>query len=135
MRATCSSAVLALALVAGVVGGAWWWRHPRAFHAAPTSPSLGLGEVRAATSQPLHVAMQHPMTDADGSVVLTGAEPHVVSNRARANPIGTPRPQVIMTIQATRPGEVRVQGIDLSYQYGHQSGTQRVGQYVWLEYD
>lgn len=51
------------------------------------------------------------------------------------NPLDTPRPQVIMTIQAAEPGELRVQGINLSYQYGHQSGTQRVGEYVWLSYD
>lgn len=51
------------------------------------------------------------------------------------NPIDTPRSLVIMTIDAARPGEVRVQGVDLSYQYGRQSGTQRVGEYVWLSYD
>ena len=32
-------------------------------------------------------------------------------------------------------GELRVQGIDLKYEYGRQSGTQRVGEYVWLRYE
>lgn len=45
------------------------------------------------------------------------------------------QPQIVMTISdVTARGELRVQGIDLSYEYGRQSGTQRVGEYVWLRY-
>lgn len=39
-----------------------------------------------------------------------------------------------MTVHGTAPGELRIQGVDLSYRYGHQRGTQRVGEYVWLRY-
>jgi len=120
--------------------------------------------------------MAHPLRGVDGSVTLTGVQPHVVENSAHAvltfqvcvptargsigsvtgdlsrwcdvvadlggatlplglNDTHRPRPQVIMTIQSGQPGELRVQGIDLNYEYGRQSGTQRVGEYVWLRYD
>lgn len=173
-RYLLSAAVLAV--VAGTVTGAWWWRHPTAFHAAPQQPSLGLGETEAAGGAPLHVEMAHPLRDVRGSAVLTGVEPHVVSNTANAvltfqvcvptvrgafisvrgdlsrwcdavgdldgatlplelNDTDRPPPQVVMTIRSGQPGELRVQGIDLSYQHGRQGGTQRVGEYVWLRYD
>ncbi|WP_180933322.1 hypothetical protein [Nocardioides ungokensis] len=120
--------------------------------------------------------MAYPLHGVDGSVTLTGVEPHVVANSAHAvltfevcvptargsigsatgdlsrwcdvvadldgatlplglNDTHRPRPQVIMTIHSSQPGELRVQGIDLDYEYGRQSGTQRVGEYVWLRYD
>lgn len=167
------AAAVVLVVACGALSGAWWWKHPTAFDAAPASPSLGLGEVQVAGGSPLHVSMAHPLPDVDGSVTLTGVEAHVVGNSAQAVltfqvcipasqgsissvsgdlsrwcdavadlggatiPLDsmTARPQVIMTIQGSQPGELRVQGIDLSYEYGPQSGTQRVGEYVWLRYD
>jgi len=47
---------------------------------------------------------------------------------------GRSRYEVIMTIAPAQPGEVKVQGNDLSYRYGSQHGTQRVGEYVWIRY-
>src|SRR5689334_15848264 len=54
-------AAIVLAVVSAAVCGAWWWRHPRAFYAAPESPSLGLGEKETAGGPPLHVAMAYPL--------------------------------------------------------------------------
>ncbi|QNN52117.1 hypothetical protein [Nocardioides mesophilus] len=45
-----------------------------------------------------------------------------------------PRRQMLMTITPTRPGVVKIQGMDLTYSYRHQSGTQRVGEYAWFRY-
>lgn len=42
--------------------------------------------------------------------------------------------QLIMTISAAHAGELRVQGVDLTYRDGLQEGTQRVGEYVWLRF-
>ncbi|GAA1478828.1 hypothetical protein GCM10009623_32740 [Nocardioides aestuarii] len=115
--------------------------------------------------------MATPLRDLKGTVTLTGAEPHVVSNTAGAQltfrtcvptdkgsissvygdlaswcseitdlagatvPLDpAKRRQIIMTISSAGPGELRVQGIDLSYKFGYQNGTQRVGEYVWLRY-
>lgn len=46
-----------------------------------------------------------------------------------------PRRHVLMTVTTTKPGAVRIQGMHLSYRYGHQSGSQLVGEYVYERYN
>ena len=166
-------AVLIVALVGGLAWGAWWWRHPGAFHQAPADEwSLGGGEIEPTSDLPLHIRTAWPKQDSVGAVTLTKAEPHMLVNTADAQisfhicvagregissvhgdlsdwcqnvtelegaefPLSTTSPvdPIIMTISATNPGELKLQGMDLTYQQGFQNGMQRVGEYVWLRFE
>lgn len=41
---------------------------------------------------------------------------------------------VVLSVTPTRPGQLRVQGVDLAYSDGLRSGTQPVGHYLWLRF-
>lgn len=43
-----------------------------------------------------------------------------------------PRTQLVMTIESAESGELRLEGIDLTYRDGLQTGTQRVGPDAWF---
>lgn len=175
-RRTSVAALLALALVAGIVGlvtAAWWWRHPAVFREPASQATVGLGERRPVDEGPMHLGVVWPLEQPPGSAELRAAEPQVLVNTARArfdvrlcerrgrstiysfaggldrfcsrlsdvdgatltwDEDGVGDSYLVMTIRPRRVGEVRVQGIDLTYTHGLQSGTQQVGDHVWFRY-
>ena len=52
--------------------------------------------------------------------------------KASFGPEDTPFRQVVLVVTLTKPGEVLVQGIDITYRHGWQHGTQRMGEGVLL---
>jgi hypothetical protein len=163
----------ALLVLAGLVAGLWWWRHPTVYQSAAPTWSVGGGETYPVDSEPISIGMTWFRVPRPGEpATLHAAAPHVLVNTAEATltfsvcqvadhgtissvcadlhrwcskllPIKDtrlaltyhyPRRQVMMTITPTRPGVVRIQGMDLTYSYRHQSGTQHVGEYAWFRY-